>query len=141
MDPLKRRLCTSGAFLFCIGMWTGLWSAFVLTGHLQTQFPRLALAAHLNGLVGGLWLIAVGFTLEQLHYGEEGKQRLAKLVQVPAWANWAVTLVASALGVRGLEYTSDATNNVIAGLLQSLVVLPTLIGATAWAWGFRAKQA
>jgi hydroxylaminobenzene mutase len=139
-DSLARRLARSGAWLFFIGMLTGLWSAAVLTGKVAVDKPRLALAAHLNGILGGLWLFAVAWSLQFLFYDERGKARLATLVQIPAWSNWLITLVASFLGKSGLEYTQDPQNNVIAALLQILVVVPTLIGAGLWAWGFRARR-
>ena len=134
-EPLRRRLAASGAWLFAIGMVTGIWAAFALTGQVTVGLPRLALAAHLNGLLGGFWLLLVGATLDMLRYGETGRRRLAWLVIVPAWSNWLITLIASFLGVTGLQYTHDLANNTIAALLQALVVAPSLIGAFAWAWG------
>ena len=135
VDPLRRRLAASGASLFFVGMVTGLWAAAVLTERVTVALPRLALAAHLNALLGGMWLILVGATLDMVRYGEQGRRRLAWVVIVPAWANWLVTLIASVLGVTGLQYTQDTANNLVAALLQSLVVLPSLVGAFAWAWG------
>lgn len=139
VDPLRRRLAASGAWLFAIGMVTGLWAAAVLTERVTVGLPRLALAAHLNALLGGMWLVVVGSTLDMLHYGESGRRRLAWIVIVPAWANWLITLIASVLGVTGLQYSRDAANNVVAALLHSLVVLPSLVGAFAWAWGFKRR--
>ena len=136
VDPLRRRLASSGAWLFAIGMLTGLWAGAVLTERVSVTLPRLALSAHLNALLGGMWLVLVGSTLDMLHYGDIGRRRLAWVVIVPAWANWLITLIASVLGVRGLEYTADVRNNVIAGLLDFFVVLPALLGGFAWAWGF-----
>ena len=46
-------------------------------------------------------------TLDMLYYGETGRRRLAWVIIVPAWANWFVTLVASVLGVTGLQYSHD----------------------------------
>jgi hydroxylaminobenzene mutase len=133
---LQRRLALSGAWLFAIGMVTGVWAAIVITERVTVELPRLALAAHLNALLGGLWLIAVAATLDMLRYGEPGRRRLAWVVIVPAWGNWLITLIASVLGVTGLEYTrGDLTNNAVAALLHSVVVLPSLVGAGAWAWG------
>lgn len=132
---VRHRLTCAGAWLFAVGLATGLWAGVALTGKVTVHIPRLALAAHLNGILGGLWLIAVAMTLESLRYGDRGRQRLAMLVMIPAWANWLVTLIASVAGVRGLEYTTDLSNNAIAVLLETLVVLPALIGAGAWAWG------
>ena len=137
---LRRRLAWAGAWLFAVGMVTGLWVAAVLTEKVTVSIPRLALAAHLNGLLGGLWLIAVASTLDMLRYGATGRLRLAWLVTVPAWGNWLITLIASVLGVTGLEYTRDTANNAIAALLHSLVVLPSLVGATAWAWGLGGRR-
>jgi (hydroxyamino)benzene mutase len=137
---LRRRLAVSGAWLFAVGMVTGIWAAVVLTGQVTVGLPRLALAAHLNGLLGGFWLVLVGATLDMLRYGDAGRRRLAWVVMVPAWANWLVTLLASFLGVTGLQYTHDMTNNAIAALLQALVVLPSLVGAFAWAWGLGGKR-
>jgi hydroxylaminobenzene mutase len=135
VDPLRRRLAAAGAWLFFLGMVTGLWAGAALTERIVIGLPRLALAAHLNALLGGMWLVLVAATLDLLRYGERGRRRLAWVVIVPAWANWLVTLVASVLGVTGLEYTDDIANNAIAALLHSLVVLPSLVGAFAWAWG------
>ena len=140
-DPnLQRRLAWAGAWLFAIGMVTGIWAAIVLTEKVTVALPRLALAAHLNALLGGLWLIAVAATLDMLRYGEMGRRRLAWVVVVPAWGNWLITLIASVLGVTGLEYTRDTANNAIAALLHSLVVLPSLVGASAWAWGLGGRR-
>lgn len=133
----RRRLAAAGAILFAVGMVTGIWSAVALTGMVKVGMPRLALAAHLNGLLGGLWLVAVAWTFEFLSYDAHGLRRLAVVVTIAAWANWLVTLLASFFGVNGLQYTGERPNDVIAFLLQTLVVIPTLIGSGLWAWGFK----
>src|SRR5712691_12101994 len=110
-ERLQHRVAQLGAWLFAAGLLTGLWAGVVLTEKIVVPIPRLALAAHLNGLLGGLWLIAVAATLDLLRYGERGLRRLAWLGTIAAWGNWLITLVASVLGVRGLEYTNDPANN------------------------------
>lgn len=136
-NSLRRALMARGAALIAVSMVTGLWTAAALTQKFGIGDGRLALAAHLNALIGGLWLIAVAVSLEYLSYGETGRRRLATLITLTVWANWFVTLIASFLKVNGLDYNSDPKNNAIAFLLQILVVLPGLIGSVAWAWGFR----
>lgn len=136
---IRKRLAAAGATLFAVGMLTGIWAAAALTDKVHIPVPRLALIAHLNALLGGLWLIAVAWTFEFLSYDTRGLSRLSFAVTIPAWANWLVTLIASFFGVNGLQYTGQRANDVIAFLLQTLVVIPTLIGASAWAWGFRSK--
>jgi hydroxylaminobenzene mutase len=140
MGDLQKRLAGNGALLFAMGMVTGIWSAVALSGKVHVAIPHMALAAHLNALMGGLWLIAVALTLPYLRYGEVGRRRLGWITAVPAWANWAVTLVASFLGVDGLQFTSDAANNSVAGALQVLVVVPTLAAVFVWVHGFRAAR-
>ena len=135
-ERLQHRVAQVGAWLFAVGLLTGLWAGVVLTGTIVVPIPRLALAAHLNGLLGGLWLIAVAATLERMRYGLAGRRRLAALTALAAWANWLITLIASGLGVRGLAYTGDARNDAIAVLLQLFVVVPSLLAACAWAYGF-----
>jgi hydroxylaminobenzene mutase len=136
MEDLRFRLARSGAALLAVGMLTGIWSAAALTGKVVVAIPRLALAAHLNALLGSFWLLGLAFTLPMLRYGDAGRRRLVRATQVPAWGNWLITLIASFLGVRGLEYTSDRANNAIALALQVVVVLPSLACAIAWALGF-----
>src|SRR5262245_41909842 len=131
---LKRRVQAIGVALFGTGMFTGIWAAAALTGKVKVGIPYLALAAHINALLGGLWLLGLASTLESLSYGNRGRRRLSIVTMIPAWGNWAVTLVASFLGVRGLEFTGDSANNAIAGLLQALVVVPTLVAVVAWVW-------
>ncbi len=139
-DRLRRALVRAGAWLFAFGLLTGLWAGVVLTGKVSVAFPRLALGAHLTAMLGGLWLIAVAWSLELLRYGPHGQRRLAWLIGISVWANWSVTLVASALGVRGLEYTRDPLNNTVAALLDLFVVVPALAGAFTWAWGFGGRR-
>ena len=135
-ESLQRQFARLGAWLFVVGLLTGFWVALVFTGKVMVTIPRLALAAHLNGMLGGLWLIAVALTLDRMRYGLAGRRRLAVIAAAAAWANWLLTLAASGLGVRGLEYTGEVRNDTLAALLQLFVVLPSLVAAVAWAWGF-----
>jgi hypothetical protein len=139
-DDLRRALSRAGAWLFAVGLLTGLWAGVALTGTVQVAHPRLALGAHLTALLGGLWLFAVARSLDLLRYGARNRRRLGWLIGVAVWANWSITLVASMLGVRGLEYTRDPVNNTIAVLLDLFVVLPALVGGFAWAWGFGGRR-
>ena len=136
-SPIRKHLAMGGALLFFVGMLTGLWSAAALSGTVVVPLPRVALIAHLNALLGGLWLLAVAWSFEFLYYSDRGLRRLAIGVAIPAWSNWLVTLFASFLGVTGLTYTGNRVNDVIAFLLQALVVMPTLVACAFWVWGFK----
>ena len=137
LNPVQKRLAMAGALLFLIGMLTGLWAAVALTGLVKVGIPHLALAAHLNGILGGLWMIAVAWTFKFLGYSARGQHRLALIVGLAAWSNWLVTLLASFLGVTGLMYSGNRDNDLIAVLLQTLVVVPSLVASGFWVWGFR----
>jgi hydroxylaminobenzene mutase len=141
VEKLRHEVAARGAVLFGLGMTTGLWAGAALTEKVKVAIPHLALAAHLNGIFGGLWLFALAFTLPLLSYGEVGVRRLVTLTLVPTYGNWAVTLLASVLGVRGLEFTGNGANDVVAALLLALVVAPTLAACAGWVWGFRRRAA
>ena len=139
-DSTRRDLVVRGAWLIAVSMVTGFWTAAAITQKFGVGDGKLALAAHLNALIGGLWLIAVAWSLDYLHYGAIGRRRLAWVLTLATWSNWFVTLIASFLKVNGLDYTNDPKNNAIAFLLQTTVVLPGVVGAIAWAWGFRRDE-
>ena len=141
VEKLRHDLCARAATLFGLGMVTGLWAGVALTEKVKVAIPHLALAAHLNGIFGGLWLFALAFTLPFLSYKEAGLRRLVTISLVPTFGNWAVTLLASFLGARGLEFTGNGANDLIAALLLLLVVAPTLLVCGAWVWGFRKRPA
>ena len=132
---VQRWLVLQGSLLFAVGLFTGIWSGLALNGTMNVASPHLALAAHLNALMGGLWLLGVAFTLPFMGYDEVQKRRLAWLCLVPAWGNWAITLVASGIGVNGLAYNGNRLNNIVAFLLQTVVVLPSLVGGIYWLRG------
>lgn len=140
-DPLQRKVAARAAVLMAIGMFTGIWSGVALTGKVKVDIPHLALAAHLNALFGCFWLIAIAYTLPMLSYDGKGKERLSTAALLPTYGNWLVTLIASFLGVRGLEFTGNAGNDIIAALLILVVVLPALVVSVMWALGFRKPAA
>jgi hypothetical protein len=137
VEKLRREVAARGALLFGLGMTTGLWAGAALTGKVKIAIPHLALAAHLSGIFGGLWLIALASTLPLLAYGERGVRRLCAATLLPTYGNWSLTILASALGVRGLEFTGEGANDVVAALLLLVVVGPTLAVCAAWFWGLR----
>ncbi len=139
MSKKQRDLALCGAVLFAVGMVFGLWAGLALAGKIALKLPRLALAVHLNGLLGGLWLLAVAFTFPFLRYGEAQLTRLTRWVAIPAWANVAITFLAALVGQNGLSYTGDRANDGVAVLLQLFVVLPTLVGSAYWVRGFAYK--
>ncbi|MBI3725995.1 hypothetical protein HY251_18865 [bacterium] len=145
--PLQRSLMTRAAVLFFLGILTGAWAGVVLTQGKALMIPnfpkmeheRLALAAHLNGLLGCFWILGVAWTIEHTRFGESGKTWLARLVTLSNYANWSVTVVASILDRDGLSFAGDARNTFVAALLMGLVVLPSIATSALWAYGLLGK--
>ena len=132
---LQRRLFFVAALLFSVGLLTGIYSAAVLTGKIPSTLPRMALAAHLNALLGGLWIAAVAVSLPHVSLAANRLRQLCWLIVGANWANWFLTIVGSLLGVNGLEYTGQRANDGLALALQVAVVLPALAGALGWTYG------
>jgi hydroxylaminobenzene mutase len=138
IEALQRRLGSWAAGLMAVGMLTGLYVAAAMTGKVPAD-GRMAVSAHLNAVIGSLWMIAVAWSLPLLRYGPVGLSRLAWAVTLSNVANWALTCVKAWWKVSGIDATGEAHNDAIFGALTALVVLPAFVAAGGWAWGFAKK--
>ena len=139
-DPAALLLGRAGALLLFLGLLTGGYAAGAMTGQFAVD-PHSALASHLSALLGAYWNFAVGWSLPLLRYGAVGKHRLAWGVIAPNFANWIVTAVKAAFHVSGVGVTHDTANNVVFGVLNVVVVIPTLAAGLMWMIGFRKSAA
>jgi len=137
MEDLQRRAMLGAATLIALGMATGLLAGLAMTGGIPADGGAM-LASHLNAILGGLWIAAVGLSLPMLRHDLSGKRLLVRTVVVANFANWALTLLKSFLHVKGIGLTGDRVNDVVFFALLALVVLPSLGAAVAWALGLRA---
>jgi hydroxylaminobenzene mutase len=99
MDQLKRRLLWHGMFLFLLGLITGL---------VESQFtnPRMGLAAHLEGLMNGIFLIALGAIWEEINLRLSLKRGTYWTLLYGTYANWAVTALAAVFGTGAMAPTA-----------------------------------
>ena len=134
--PAARLMAHAAAWLMLLGLLTGGYVSSAMTGKIPAD-PHMALAAHLNALMGTFFLLGVAWTLPMLRYGAVGQQRLAWLVIVANFANWAVTGVKALLRVKGVDFIGEPANDAIFVTLTATVVLPALAAAGAWVYGFR----
>jgi hydroxylaminobenzene mutase len=134
--PAARLMAHAAAWLMLLGLLTGGYVSSAMTGKIPAD-PHMALAAHMNALMGTFFLLGVAWTLPMLRYGPVGQQRLAWLVIVANFANWVVTGVKAWLRVKGVDFIGEAANDAIFLTLTATVVLPALAAAGAWAYGFR----
>lgn len=136
VPPAARLMAHAAAWLMLVGLLTGGYVSAAMTGKVPAD-PGMALAAHLNALMGTFFLLGVAWTLPMLRYGPVGQRRLAWAVIVANWANWGITCVKAWLRVSGVDFIGQPTNDAVFGALTVSVVLPALVAAGAWVYGFR----
>lgn len=131
-----RRLLRLGLLLFLLGLVTG----FVIPAMAN---PRAGLAAHLEGLMNGLFLVVVGLAWEHLQLPERVGQAVSWLLLVGTYANWVATTAAGVLGTSrgtpiagaGFQGGAMAENAIYGGLvLVGLTMLTGCLGLVVGAW-------
>ena len=95
MQARGRRLLWHGMLLFVLGLVTGLFQ-----GHLRN--PRMGLAAHLEGIMNGTFLLALGAAWPQLRLSPRVATVAFRAALFGTYGNWAVTLLAAAFGTAAM---------------------------------------
>lgn len=101
MNDRQRRLLWHGTLLFLLGLFTGL---------AEPQFTniRMGLAAHLEGVMNGTFLIAVGAAWPLVRLGPRSAGAAFGLLLYGTYANWLVTTLAAVFGTAALSPISAA---------------------------------
>jgi (hydroxyamino)benzene mutase len=101
MEDSKRRLIWHGMFLFLLGL---------LTGFVEQKFinQRMALAAHLEGVMNGTLLVALGAVWVEVRLSPRLKSAAYWSALYGAYMNWVATLVAAAFGAAALSPITSA---------------------------------
>ncbi|UVO13121.1 hydrogenase [Mycobacterium sp. SVM_VP21] len=86
-----RALLWHGVFLFLLGLLTGM-----ATGAMSN--PRMGLSAHLEGVMNGLFLLALGLLWGRLRLSARWLTALFWLALYGTYVNWASTLAAAIFG-------------------------------------------
>ncbi len=136
MDDSRRRLIWHGMFLFLLGL---------LTGFMETKFtnPRMGLAAHLEGVMNGTFLIALGAVWMEVRLPLKLKGAAYWSALYGAYVNWVATALAAAWGVGALSPITGAGHHALAwqetfvtAMFMS-VGLSTVGSAVLVLWGLR----
>jgi hydroxylaminobenzene mutase len=140
MEDTKRGLLWHGMFLFLLGLLTGL---------VEQRFTnvRMALAAHLEGIMNGIFLIALGAAWSEVKLTPPWKTTAYWAALYGTYANWAATTLAAAFGTAALSPISAAGHR--AELWQERLVtfgfitvaIAVLVVALLVLWGFRRRAA
>lgn len=106
MDDSRRRLIWHGMFLFLLGL---------LTGFAEQKFvnPRMGLAAHLEGVMNGTFLIALGAVWTEVKLAPRLKLAAWWSALYGAYANWAATALGAAFGVAALSPITGAGHHAL----------------------------
>lgn len=96
MEDTKRRLLWHGMFLFLLGLLTGL---------VEPQFHnlRMGLAAHLEGVINGIFLVALGAAWPSVRLSPRPGRAAYWCALVGTYGNFLVTALAAALGTAALS--------------------------------------
>lgn len=96
MVNAKRRLLWNGMFLFLLGL---------LTGFVEQKFtnPRMGLAAHLEGVMNGTFLIALGAIWLEIRLSSRLTAMAYWTALYGTYANWCITTLAAILGTAAMS--------------------------------------
>jgi hydroxylaminobenzene mutase len=138
MEGSNRRLMWHGMFLFLLGL---------VTGFAEQHFTniRMGLAAHLEGVMNGTFLVAIGAAWTEVRLSPRTKTLAFRVALWGTYGNWLVTTLAATFGTAALSPITGAGHSgrpwqegvVTAGFLAvGVAIIATSIFAL---WGLRAK--
>lgn len=135
----SRKLKMLGMLLFLLGLITG----FAI---MAVENPRMGLAAHLEGVMNGMFLVIGGFIWSELKISEKLGKLLFWTLVYGCFANWFFTMLAAIFGTSQMTPISGAgfsgtvlqENLVSAGL--GTVGLTMVFSLAVIVYGLRGKM-
>ena len=138
MNPSNRKLMWHGMFLFLLGLLTGL---------AEQRFTnmRMGLSAHLEGVMNGIFLVALGAIWAKVRLSSLSKTIAYWTALYGTYVNWLTTTLAAIFGTAANNPISAAgysgqpweENLVTAGFLT--VSLSIIAASVLVLWGLRAR--
>jgi hydroxylaminobenzene mutase len=130
-----------GMFLFLLGLGTGLF---------EQSFTnvRMGLAAHLEGVMNGTFLVALGAIWTEVRLPPPAKAIAYWTVLYGTYVNWLVTTLAAVFGTAALSPISSAGHSgqpwqeslVTAGFISVSVAIVASLALVLWGLRARALQ-
>jgi (hydroxyamino)benzene mutase len=95
MQDKKRQLLWHGILVFLLGL---------IVGFIEQKFanPRMGLAAHLEGLMNGIFLIALGAIWTEIELSARLQATAYWSVLYGAYGNWVITTLAAVFGTAAM---------------------------------------
>jgi hydroxylaminobenzene mutase len=136
MEDSKRRLIWHGMFLFLLGL---------LTGFIEQKFTnqRMGLAAHLEGVMNGTFLVALGAVWMEVRLSPQLKSAAYWSALYGAYMNWVTTTLAASFGSAALSPITGAGHSALPWQEGLVTVLFMTVGLTTVGssllvlWGLR----
>jgi hydroxylaminobenzene mutase len=138
MDGTNRRFMFHGMLLFLLGLFTGF---------AEQHFAnvRMGLAAHLEGVMNGIFLVALGAAWPQVKLSPRTETIAFWAVLYGTYVNWLFTTLAAVFGTGALSpITAPGRSGqpwqeslVTAGFMSVGIVI--VIASAMVLWGLRAK--
>ncbi|MGA7859730.1 MAG: hydrogenase [Terracidiphilus sp.] len=138
MEGTNRNLMSHGMFLFIIGLFTGF---------AEQHFAnvRMGLAAHLEGVMNGIFLLALGAVWNEVRLSLRIKAVAYWAMLYGTYGNWLFTTLAAVFGTAALSPITGAGHSglpwqetlVTAGFLT--VGIAVLVSSLFVLWGLRRK--
>ena len=139
MENANRRLMWHGMFLFLLGL---------ITGFVEPRFAniRMGLAAHLEGVMNGTFLIALGAIWNEVRLPSPTKAIAYWTMLYATYVNWFLTTLAAVFGTAALSPITGAGHTgqpwqetlVTAGFISVGVVI--VVSSVLILWGLRARS-
>lgn len=134
----RRRLLWHGMLLFLIGLLTGL---------AQQHFTnmRMALAAHLEGVMNGTFLLAVSAVWSEVQLPSRARAAAFWTLLAGTYGNWAVTTTAAMLGtaalspITGAGHTAAPWQEIVVTCGFVMIGLAIITASALLLWGFGSK--
>lgn len=135
----KRQLLWHGMALFLLGLLTGL---------VEQRFTnvRMALAAHLEGVMNGTFLLALGAIWNEVNLASPAKAAAYATVLAGTYGNWVMTTLAAILGtaalspITGLGHSAPAWLETMVTLGFVGIGLAIIAASVLVLWGLRGSR-
>jgi hydroxylaminobenzene mutase len=138
MQNAHRRLMWHGMFLFLLGLFTGFAEPYFVN-------MRMGLAAHLEGVLNGIFLLALGATWSEVRLSPAAKAAAFWTALYGSYVNWLVTTLAAAFGTGALSPITASGRTALAWQEQGVtigfvsVAIAIILCSLLVLWGLRGK--
>ena len=130
----QKRYLISGFLLFLLGLIAGFLPAIA-------ENPRMALSAHMQGLLNGIFLICSGLALPHIKLSARLNRVAFMALIYGTYANFLATVLAAIwntgllLDIHGNQTGTHTLHDIIVAILLMTLAINMIIGVSIFLWG------